>query len=319
MRIFLRLICFTTALILILSGCAPNSYQPENDRATFNQSTNSEQRHGSNPIVLTESPVQNTRTPSPVPTRTVNQNRVDLTPTETSPTTAASPSGQNNPTQTTRVYQAPVQINNPSTGSRVKSPIQVVSQLNIKGVKLVRIELRGEDGRLLARILKSPSGFPWSSATVSIPLLFEIRAAEEPAILSVSVEDRDGRVIALNSSEILLVKDGVQNLLEPHFGGGPIIILEPGEGEIVSGGTLAVSGSVEPDVVFPLKIELISGDGRLIGQQWIRDIRTEDRSFSAEVRYTTAEVTPARLFVYSKGGRGDQILHLNSIKVTLNP
>jgi hypothetical protein len=201
----------------------------------------------------------------------------------------------------------------------VTSPIQVVSQINVKDAKLIRIELRREDGRLLSRVLKSPSVFPWSSATLSFPLLFEIRAPEEPALLSISAEDLYGRVIALNTSMITLVKNSGQKLVDAQSDQVPITIREPIEGEIISGGILTVTGAAEPGVTFPLRIELISTEGKLLGHKWTRDSRNDDRSFNEEVLYTAASGTPVRLVVYSKENRGDLILYLNSIEIILNP
>jgi hypothetical protein len=172
---------------------------------------------------------------------------------------------------------------------------------------------------MLSRVLKSPDIFPWSSAIVSIPLLFEIRAPEEQALLTISAEDLYGRIIALNSSWVTLLRNGDQKLLEAQSGQMPITILKPGEGEIISGGIVIVSGTVEPDVPFPLRLELISGEGKLLGHKWTRDSQNENHRFNTEVVYRTTARTPARLLVYSKGDNGDQILYLTSVEIILNP
>ena len=207
MRIFFQLTCFLIPLIFILAGCAPGTKPSELDRILPQQSPDSERETGHKRSDLTASPYRNNSTSAPVATHTKSPFPADSNPSKTPLVPAAFPTDQNIPTQTTNSAPVQIQINNPGSGSRVTSPIQVVSQLSLQGAKLIRIELRGEDGRLLSRILKTPSVFPWSSASVSIPLLFEIRAPEQPAFLSISAEDLYGRVIALNTSMIMLVKE----------------------------------------------------------------------------------------------------------------
>lgn len=322
MRISSRLTCFSICIIIFLAGCMPNPNPPEIDPAIPVQSTGLETPTRRIRSVSPPSPGQNTRTPAPTPTNKINPTSPGLFPSESPAVPSASPTEHEGSSQTNHSNPVPILINNPSPGSRVVSPIQVVSQLNLKGAKLIRIELRGENDRLLSRVVKSPDVLPLSSATVSIPLLFEIRAAEEPARLSISAEDLYGRLIALNSSEITLLKDGDPVLVGEENRQWPIIILKPDESETISGGSLIVSGAVQPEVSFPLRVELISADGRLLGHKWIADSQNAVRSsrkFSTEVLYSAPGRTPARLIVYSNGTSGGHILYLTSIEIKLDP
>ncbi len=322
MRISSRLIYFIFLLIIVFAGCAPDSRPSEIENALPQQSTETEPQAGPIRVVLTDTPGQNTRASKPLTTRSENPTSPPSSLTESTPTPSGSPPEQDESSQPGLSSAAPIQIFNPNPGSRVTSPIQVVAQLNLTDANLIRIELRGEDGRLLSRVLKSTGEFPWSSATLSIPLLFEIRADEQPARLFISADDLYGRVLALTSTGITLLKDGDQVLLEAQNGPEPITILKPGAGEIISGGSLTVSGALQPEVPFPLQVELISSAGRRLGYKWVEDSGNQERgprSYSVEVPYSTAARTPARLLVFTTGANGDQILYLNSIKIILNP
>ncbi len=206
--------------------------------------------------------------------------------------------------------------------SKVISPVDVSSRLTSGEGKVVRVELFGEDGRLLARDLRTYHNIPWKFAQISMPLVFEISVAAELGRLVISVEDSYGRLIEVNSVNIILLKQGMTELNPPSALQQRIIIQEPQEQALIQNSRLIVSGRVRPSSDQPLRVMLVSEEGRILGQRLAgvsTTIPGDYGVFVAEIPYAVAEVINALLVVYEEGGVMSDITFLTSLNVILAP
>jgi hypothetical protein len=153
-------------------------------------------------------------------------------------------------------------------------------------------------------------------------LPFEISATAEMGRLVVSAEDVFGRLIDLNSVNLVLLSTGKTELNPTNALWQRIVIQEPAPMALIQGGTLLVSGLAQPEGDLPLQVLLVAEDGRVVGQRLAGVNPTTPGgygTFSAEVPYSVEELTPARLTVSEDGGLISPLAHLASIEVQLSP
>ncbi|HSO27198.1 MAG TPA: Gmad2 immunoglobulin-like domain-containing protein [Anaerolineales bacterium] len=245
-----------------------------------------------------------------------------LTPTSVTPAATATPAFTATPTQFPEIYDAEIQINRMGDLSRVTSPFLVSAYLSSHIGKIARTELYGEDGRLLARDLRTFTTIPWNYASHSVEMEFEISAPAEVGRLAIIVEDVFGRVMAVNSVNLILLSVGSTELNPPTALLEAIVIQEPTPQTLIQGGTVLVTGLARPDTDRPLHVELISEDGRQVGQRLVsveRLLEGAHGTFAVEVPYNISETTPVRLVVYEYGEMISPYIHLSSLEVVLNP
>jgi len=220
------------------------------------------------------------------------------------------------------IPEAHIQINKLGELSLVTSPIQVPLHLTERIVRVVRIELFGENGRLLARHVRSFDDIPWGANQFTQTLEFEISAAAELSRLVVSVEDRFGRLTDVNSINLVLLSTGMAKFNPATALWQRIIIQEPQPRGLVQGGKLIVSGRARPDSDQPLRVMLITEDGKIIGQRLAGvtiPIPGDYGTFITEVPYTVSDLVFALLVVYEDGKPLSDIAHLSSIEIILAP
>ena len=220
------------------------------------------------------------------------------------------------------IPEARIQIYWIGERSKVTAPLQVITRLTSRVGKIVRIELYGEDGRVLARHLKTYHDLPWHVAGLNVELPFEISAAAEVGRLVVSAEDVYGRLVDLNSVNLILLSAGDTELNPATALWQRIVIEEPEPETLITGGTLVVSGLAQPESEGPLRVRLVAEDGRQLGERLAGVITTTPGSygtFIVEVPYSVAELTRARLSVSEDGGIVSPIAHLASVEVLLSP
>ena len=220
------------------------------------------------------------------------------------------------------IPDARVQIYKLGDLSKIVSPLVVTARLTSRVGKVVRFELYGEDGRLLARQLKVYYDLPWHVATPTMSLDFEISAAAELGRLVVSVEDVFGRIIDVNSVNLLLLSMGMTEMNPSSALLESIIVQEPEPKTLLIGGKVLVTGIARPFTDQPLNVLLIAEDGRVLGQRLAGVtilIPGGYGTFFAEVSYTVTETTPALLVVYESGAPISQYAHLTSRDVILAP
>lgn len=274
-------------------------------------------------VPATQTPPEPTRTPTPVddpgassatkpPTTSALPTTVSGLPPSTATATLAPP-----------FPDAPVQILRIGELSKLNSPVPVSLNMTSGFGKVVRVELYGEDGRLLARHLRTYDKVPWDIAKIGVDLDFGISAAAEAGRLVVSVEDPFGRLIDVNSVNLILLSVGQSEINPATALWQRLIIEEPVPNALIQGGKLYISGRALPnDPNQPLRVMLVAEDGRILGQR-LAGVTVEKEgdygTYVAEVPYTVTDLTPALLVIYEEGGLISDIAHLSSAQLILAP
>ncbi|MFM8321024.1 MAG: hypothetical protein ACKOC5_08935 [Chloroflexota bacterium] len=268
-----------------------------------------------------------TRTPAPsataAPSATPTIDPVQLATALAATMQAGQPPQTATPTQAPPVPNAAVQIYRLGEMSRVLSPIDVNTFIELPTAKAARIELYGEDGRLLARHLRQSRSDGSELARMGVSLEFEIPGVAEIGRLVVSVEDAQGRMLAVNSVNLVLLSAGDNQVNPATALLTRIDIQEPRPSALIVGGRMVVRGrALLNNVDQPLRVMLVASDGRVLGQRLagIQVVIPGDFAlFSAEVPYTVTDITQALLIVYEEGGLISQYAHLSSLAVVLAP
>jgi hypothetical protein len=224
------------------------------------------------------------------------------------------------PVPTPATASAAIQILAPGPASKVTSPIRLNAYLSPGDKGTVRIELLGEDGRMLVRQLLSYG--PLSRIQVVTELDFEISAAGELGRLRITTEDNNGRMVAVASVDLLLMSLGQSDITPSADSLDRIIIQEPVPKTLVQGGTLRVGGFVRPSGERSTWVELITSDNRIVGFQQVsipEPQETGHTPFSVDVPYTVGETTWVRLTVSQRDGRIPDVINLSSHEVLLSP
>jgi len=217
---------------------------------------------------------------------------------------------------------AEIQFVSPGALSRVVSPIELHAFLVPSDSGRARVELYGEDGRLMFRKLFILNSSPGFQANLRSEIDFEITAVAETATLVISVDDTYGRLKTLASQPLILLSLGESDLNPPDDFLAPIVIQQPETKVLIQGGTLVVSGLVRKASDQPLLVELITTDGKVIGSR-LAGVATQPegghRLFAAEIPYQVGTPTWVRVTVSESGGRMERPLRLSSVEVLLSP
>jgi hypothetical protein len=186
----------------------------------------------------------------------------------------------------------------------------------------VRIELLGEDGRLLMREVKVYDVPANQAVLFGQEIAFTISAVAETARLQVIVEDEHGRLAAVGSLDLLLLSLGNSDLNQPGDGLEDIVIAEPKGNALIQGGVLRVAGLARLHDPQPLLIELQASDGKIVGTRQVAVAPVPGSSYGAfeiDVPYAVSATTRVRLAVWEPGVDIPGILHLSSLEVMLSP
>lgn len=223
---------------------------------------------------------------------------------------------------TLSIPEAQIQIRQPGLLSKVTSPIKVFGSIKPGSTGRVRLELLGEDGRLLVRKLIN---FRTDLGRVgfSDELDYEISAVAETGRLQISTYDQYGRIEELTSVDLILLSMGEADLNPPGPLTESIVIQEPLPSKLIQGGKVFVSGLARVSSDLPLLIELITKDGSVVGYRQAGvtvDPAGAHTPFMIEVPYQVYEPTWVRLTVKEmSSGRIEGIIELTSLEVLLSP
>jgi hypothetical protein len=315
-------------LVVLLSGCStltssdlptimPTDYIPTAIALTvqaqgINLPSETQPLEAAQPLVgskteaMATAPVSVTITPiPPIPTST---------PTSLSPALT--------PINSPSIPYGRIQIIAPGPLSKVVSPFNVKAFLVPGASGVVKMELLGEDGRLLMREVRIYDTPPGVQVTVGLEMSFEISGVAEAGRVQVSVEDEYKRTVALSSVDVILLSLGESDLNPPGDLLEDILIQEPVPNALIQGGTMLVSGLARTHTLGPLMIELQTDDGRIIGTRQVAvddSIDGHHSTFMIDVPYTINTPTKARLLVWENGEHIPGITHLSSLEVLLSP
>ena len=266
-----------------------------------------------------EPTLPSTPTPPPTPSPTPTTETVEpATPTsitvdQQAPIGLKPPAGLPN---------SPIQILSPGPASRVSSPFLLRAAVQIGPSGVVRLELLGEDGRLLVREVQRYGAAAGKQMGLGIEIEYEIAAAAEAGRLQIGVEDGEGRLMAQASTDLILLSLGEADTTTPADQLEDIYIDSPRQNALVQGGLVRVSGLARTRSRQPLMIEFQASDGKIVGT---RQVAVEavpgstHGTFMVDVPYTVASPTRVRLVVWEPGERIPGIIHLSSVEVLLSP
>ena len=225
-------------------------------------------------------------------------------------------------TPTRSIPEAAIQIRQPGPLSKVTSHFIVSGNLNPGSEGRVRLELLGEDGRLLLRKLLNYRT-DLGRLALSEKVDFEISAVAETGRLQISTYDQFGRMIAFSSVDLILLSLGEEDLNPPGSLLAPIVIQEPLPNKLIQGGKVFVSGLTRLSSDQPLLIELITADGSIVGYRQAGvslDPAGGYMPFEVEVPYQVTEPTWVRLSVKEMSiGKIAGLIQLTSLEVLLSP
>jgi hypothetical protein len=207
--------------------------------------------------------------------------------------------------------------------AEVAAPLEVGLEFNAVVEGPYRLELLGEEGRLLYRRVWAQPGQPGTPQPRKLLINFEIPEAQEPGRMVLSLLDRQGRFQAVDSVDVLLSTAVVGSQQAALENPDRLVIQSPVPGRQVKGGTVLVSGQIQGSAVLPVKVLLLAEDGQVVGQRLAATQLIDEKAgtwqFSAEVPFKVWERTPVRLQVIQSGEPLSEIKLLASVLVDLSP
>lgn len=302
------------------------------------------------PPTFTASPIPISPTPSATPTDTLTPT-ISATPT-ISPTVTLtprfSPTFTRTPTRTRTVTRTPYptytraptktrtytptpmppladfRIKSPGLYSRAVSPIKLSANAIVGEDGYLNIALIGEDSRFIIRQALDFRRYIGQSITLSQEIPFEINGAGETARLELSSVDEYGRIAALTSVDLVLLKIGNPEIypeIDPleHFD-----IRAPLADSTARGGLLMVSGLARPANTNPVIIELITENGAIVGSAQFSVSPSSGghthSPFNVGVPYSVTATTPVRLTIRQESStRIPGTVSVTSLLLTLEP
>ena len=153
----------------------------------------------------------------------------------------------------------------------------------------------------------------------SIKIPFEIRGAAELGRVTVSTEDKAGRIQALNSVRVLLLSSGNNEINPPGNPSEPVGVFSPLLKDSASGGVLNVRGDVWPFNLQPVILELLDPGGNPIGLRILAVEKLNPQLFETTIPYEVSEPMLARLTIRQDDDRISGLFYLYSQEVLLNP
>ncbi len=221
---------------------------------------------------------------------------------------------------------AQIRFVSPGPLSSLTSPFVLQTILAAGESDRIQVDLLGEDGRVLQRILKKLDRNP-KGTFQRFELSFEIRAVTEAGYIRISTKDEFGRIHALNTLPVLLYSIGSAQVNPP----GNVIyerVMVEGLKENANyyAGEVGLKGRIWTFNEQPVFVELITQDGRPLISRVLALNGTDTQPFETTLPYKVSEPTPARLtfrqdnplLSVSDPALG-RLIYLYSVDVILNP
>ena len=194
-------------------------------------------------IVIASYTLTPSRTFSLTPTASKTRyHYVTRTPTNTATATA---------TLTPTPPYAQMRIQRPGPFSKVISPFQIEAMIHPGDDGYVRIQLIGEDSRIISSQLLNYYNDINRRFWIAPEITFDLNGAAETGRLEIIALDRFGRPMDIYTLDLLLLKFGKSEFSSAEIIQEPYIIRYPPTDEIVRGGKLWVSGLEKPAQLAP--------------------------------------------------------------------
>jgi hypothetical protein len=206
---------------------------------------------------------------------------------------------------------------------------RLVSPLNIKLVTkpgedgMIRIELIGQDNRLIFRKLLDYRAYTGKALLIEQEIPFEVRE-DESARLQIVLDDSKGRITFLNSIDLTLLEvRGRESIgdapVNPHFR-----IDKPELQSEVTGNTVSLNCGFKPVNNTPVVVDLVAKDGHTISSRIVSITMPTDQtafvSLHADLPYRVSIPTIVTLRIRQESNsliKGTVLLWSN--KITISP
>ncbi len=270
-----------------------------------------------------EAMVTPSTTPEPTPTTVPTEVVVveELEESGAAPETTSPNVSNPTPTAESPIPAAQIAIFNPGPLSKVVSPISLVAYVVPGADERARVELWGEDGRLMYRkIFNFTTSAPQGRIVTEFG--FEIPGVAETGHLSIQTQDEYGRILALASIDLILLASGDADISLASDTLSPIVIQNPIEKELIFGDKMLVEGLARSASDQPLLVEIVAADGRILGSRLAGVIPTEKgehNPFVTEISYQINAPTWVRVIVSERGGRLPGAVNVTTVEVLLGP
>jgi hypothetical protein len=255
---------------------------------------------------------------TPSKTRTITKTLyrwVTRTPTQTSTATA---------TLTPTPPYAQMRIQKPGPYSKVISPFQIEAMVHPGDDGIVRIQLVGEDGRIITAQNLNYYNYINRRFWIAPEIEFDISGVGETARLELIALDQFSRPMDIFTLDLLLLKMGKSEFTPIQLEREPYIIRYPSAGDVARGGSVWISGLIRPVNSSPITISLLDENNDIIGQSVFQVAPPSgDLShtpFAIEIPYEVEDYTPVRVAIFQESDtRIPGIIHLSSFSMTIGP
>lgn len=192
---------------------------------------------------------------------------------------------------------AQIRVIAPGPMSSLTSPFNLQVMLISGESEIVRVDLLGEDGRVLLTDLE-PVSQTYNGNFRNFRLAFEIRAVSEAGYIRISTKDDLGRIQALNTMPVFLYSIGstqvnpVGNMIYER------VMLEGiKDGDDIFGGILNLKGRIWPFNDQPVIVELLLPNGKPVSSRVLTFNGIDTQDFETTLPYKVTEPTLARLTI----------------------
>jgi len=250
-------------------------------------------------------------TPTTLPTETASPTETPLPPT---PFPTRTPTPEPGFSEFARLH-----FIEPGPMSKVTSPLQLEMLVTAGESGIVKIDLLGEDGRLLySKSDRFSTDFREIYRSWKIP--FEIRAVSEEAWIQVSTKDDFGRLQALNTLQIFLLSTGPSSINQPgNIIYERVMLDTPEEEETIMGGIVPVEGRIWPFNEQPVFLSLVQENGRPLAERVLTVDGIDPQYFETTIPYSVQEPLQVRLLIKQSDPQFNLPVYIFSRILTLNP
>jgi hypothetical protein len=225
------------------------------------------------------------------------------------------------PSPTPGADTAGIRIFSPGPLSKVSSPFELKFFYLPSVVGTTRVELYGEDGRLLWReVFRAVDFFDKFGLTIDVP--FEIRAAAEVGRLQITSLDELKRVKAIKSVRLMLLADGTSVINPPVYLDENVLLNMPEKKGFAENGEVSIEGKMLVFNEMPVIIELLDPRGLPLATRVIIPGPPDGQyhDFSTTLNYKISRYTPESMLVIRQSDdRIPGAFYLYSQEINLNP
>jgi hypothetical protein len=238
------------------------------------------------------------------------------------PAATAPPATTATSTQPLETVTEAIAILQPGPGSRVVSPLRVSGMANPTFEQSLVVTILLADGETISTGSTQIGADIGQRGPYSLDLPFTVEQEQQGFVQVFATSAKDGGVTHLASVGVSLAPDGAANILLAAEQPEQIVINQPRNGDTISGGLVRVEGFGLASFEQTLVIDVLDEEGQPLATIPVM-VAAPDLGqpgpFSAELRYSIAAETSARVQVRDVSPAHGGNSHLTSVEVRLEP